>query len=315
MKFSHLIVACIVSFILLSHHCYASKINTKQIKITVMDKNMDAYYFIPWNENESKYSGIGFKKTVEYEDKPITGFKESRIASTTEENVGTINFLCMNSGFKTCSGSGYSLGLISEYSDIRRKDFGYFQYKPDDNGPWVATDNQVDIFMVRPGFNGALWVNAFDGRFKALAGANVYPSAWIDVKQDTRAKPLADENGRISNAEFQKPGAAVAIDMDIDTGWGFHLTGSVFYEHLPMKYKVSALTADIAQDVFLFTPQNISLTEKTFYYEFKVRLSKDIYSLHPTIGIRSETLKTDGNVDLPDSRNSHNTIFGLEGKF
>lgn len=299
---------------------YPFMVDSTRTRVNIMvDKDK---YFYPdlhiaahWSDSERLYSGIGFEKSTQYEDKPIPGFGESRISSTTDENRANLTLIGIKSTNSKEPGSGYTLRLLSEYTDVNRKDFGYFQYQPDDDGPWVATDNQVEITYIRPGIGSAFWYNAFEGKIKITAAANLYPSAWLDAKQKTVAKPLVDKETNHKSSEFQKPGGSIGIDISVAAGLGLELVFSASYDHLPMKYTLSALEFDELNQVFIFTPREYDTTEKRTVWEIKLQFPNQIASMRPLIGFRSEQIKTDGNDNLNETKTKGYSILGLEGNF
>lgn len=331
MKKITLLIAVPLCLVLVNHNVVASTpVNTRTTKVNMLfdeDQNINPDLYIPlsWNSSDSFISGVGFHKNETNYNHSITGFDESRINGSIKEDRISVMILNWNSGRPekqvkmNKSWTNYSLGLVAEYMDIQRNESGYFHYNPDDNGPWVALDNRVNIKFFQPGVYGSLEFQTYPQNIietlSITSSAVFAPVSFLSVDQETHAMPIVNHPGKSDASETQNPGYALGLNITLTTSWLVDAILECSYEYLPMKYKLSFLNHNSSSNTFSFDQRDVENNESTTVVQIKFRIKKKIQSLYPVIGVKYKHVKTDDNAGMNDSETFNYAVLGFEGTF
>ncbi|MBT7409797.1 MAG: hypothetical protein HN826_08865 [Methylococcales bacterium] len=267
--------------------------------------------FLPYYWNDNIFSGIGIHTSTTQDNGTVSGFSDSRIGSSVQDNRLKLNLL----SYEMPSGNiKYNVGGDIEQIDIDKLEFGFLQMPTNLGGDLVAFDNQINIKVLRPTIHGDITWNPAGGAFSIRTGANLYPISSLTVDQETRFKPIISSTGTSSGSKDQDLSYSLNLEMIYKTTTWADFLVTADYEFLPLKYDLAVLS--VVNNQFVFTSSSIDTEDTTLRYSFRIVLKKLMDNLRPVIGYNFEKVKSkDKTSGSSSSKNNNFLVIGIENRF
>ena len=270
--------------------------------------------FIPFSWGDGWSSGIGFRSRQSDSNDSISGFTDSRVATSVSEDRLRLNLIAFEKGSDS---SNWSFGADYEQVTLDQLQFGYFQmpnpYVPNPAvaGEYVAFDSEVEVVITKPNVFADYTNKGDDVDFRV--GVSISPASSLSVDQETRFIPLISSAGTSSSSDSQDLSYELSFEMEYKTGGSINIGFGYYYEFLPIAYDIAALNATADG----FDSQTIDIEQVTSRMAIRFIFNKPISgNLKPVIGYVVEDVETTDTSDSSSETESKNIIsFGLESRF
>jgi hypothetical protein len=296
--------------VFVSNFCYSANYRTK---IQLEDNGgvgIPPQLSLPFDWENGFSSMLGYSSYSERKEQTVNGFAESKNAVLASGWELKINWL-------TYELSNFSVGLVTNYSNTNRTEFGYIHDSEQLFGQggdyYISFDNEVDIERLQTGINLVYHLRL--SNFDIHNAIEVTPQNSLSVKQNTLFKPLVNELGESRVKTSQSVAYNYALSA-FYTGLPYIDLGVEFeHQFQPLKYQFVQLA--INDQDFVFQESTVDTEEITNQYMFKLALKRTVLGeLSPTIGFGSRSIKTKDLVESKSVTNSDNIVtFGLESTF
>ncbi len=279
------------------------------------DGDITPVFFFPIHWSSNWFSGLGYysQSTTEIENLSDSGFDDSRMATSINQQSLKINALSYRYNGRAFSGS---IGLAGEYITIDKNEFGYIH---DEDGrfgqgdSWIAFDNMIGIDVIKYGlyFDATYLPN--DTLSFRLSG-DVTPTANVDIEQETRFKPLAHETGKHNGTDSQDISYSALAEVMVKTPLGFSIGGEYGYNFFPLKYNIATL--DHNGNFYFKTGQEESETTTTSWLG-KIVINRDVLGdMQPMVGFGKRNIKVKDIINNKESSTDETVVrFGIENRF
>lgn len=305
-------IICLLSLSLSAHASNNVQIADRLVLDLAVDDdsniNPDLFIPIPWSQNW--FSGLGYRDSSFQEQSTLNNFSESKLSTGIKEQVVRVNII----SYQVNNGNfSYSIGGDYGQTSIDKVEFGYFHL---DNGvidDFVAFDNNIEIEVTGFSLRGDLTYGKASDNNSIRLTAIVSPGNTLDVNQSTNIKPIVPVTGQGSSSKPQDLGYNLRLATNHKLGNYLSVGLDLQYNVLPLNYdvKVLASTADSFVDSTVDTTQTTTQVGLRFIFNYPIA-----GNLYPVLGITSEEIKTEDNLNGGESSFSQTlTTVGFTARF
>jgi hypothetical protein len=198
---------------------------------------------------------------------------------------------------------------------IDRTEFGFIHDDRFGTGnEWIAFDNSVELDIWRYGIYLDLSANPTDYLLLRVS-ADLTPSASVDITQETRFKPLVDEDVKFEESTTLDFSYKVLGEVTVKTPWLVSFGGEYSYEFFPLNYDIKMLSQDSGQ--YFFQTSTVDTETETKSWILKLIFNIDaVGGMNPSIGFGNrEITSTNLATDSETTTDEQIIRFGFEKRF